>query len=71
MLKKANDLLYSSYYQEAIQEYDQIISTKPDKDIILAAFYNQAQAYDGIGQYSSSAANYQKIIDIDPQFRKG
>jgi tetratricopeptide (TPR) repeat protein len=57
-MKKANDLLYGSNFQEAIQEYDKILNSNPDKDTILAANYNKAQAYDGLGQYSAAASCY-------------
>lgn len=51
-MKKANDLLYASNFQEAIQEYDKIINSNPaDIDTVLAANYNKAQALDGLGQY--------------------
>jgi hypothetical protein len=30
MLARANEMLYSSNYQEAIQEYDKVIASSPD-----------------------------------------
>lgn len=58
-MKKANDLLYASNFQEAIQEYDKIINSNPaDIDTVLAANYNKAQALDGLGQYSAAATCY-------------
>lgn len=71
-MKKANDLLYASNFQEAIQEYDKIINSNPaDIDTVLAANYNKAQALDGLGQYSAAAICYEKIIQINPKFRDG
>jgi tetratricopeptide (TPR) repeat protein len=43
----------------------------PSQETLLAGLYNKAQAFDGMGQYSSAAQCYQKIIDIDPSFNGG
>ncbi len=54
MLKKANELLYASQFEEAVQEYQRVIAARPDKDILIAAHYNIAQAYDSMGQYANA-----------------
>lgn len=51
MLKSANILLNNEEYEEAINLYKKFIDNKPEKDDLIAAYYNIAQAYDGLKQY--------------------
>jgi tetratricopeptide (TPR) repeat protein len=61
--EKANILLASQSYEEAITSYDEAIELKPDDD---AACYNRGFALDELNRYEEAIASYDKAIELKP-----
>jgi len=50
--------------EEAIAEIEGMVAETPDKDL----YFNLGALYDRLGDIENAAANYQKAIDIDPDY---
>jgi len=64
--KKAIDLLKQIQYQDAIAEYEKVISLLPDSEIALDAQYWIGQSYFQMGKHDEALSIFQKLIQDYP-----
>jgi len=64
--KKAIDLLKQTQYQDAIAEYEKVISLLPDSEIALDARYWIGQSYFQMGKHDEALSTFQKLIQEYP-----
>ncbi len=64
--KKAIDLLKQTQYQDAIAEYEKVISLLPDSEIALDAWYWIGQSYFQMGKHDEALSIFQKLIQEYP-----
>ncbi|UCE40568.1 MAG: PD40 domain-containing protein, partial [Candidatus Aminicenantes bacterium] len=64
--KKAIDLLKQTQYQDAIAEYEKVISLLPDSEIALDARYWIGQSYFQMGKHDEALSIFQKLIQEYP-----
>ena len=65
--KKAIDLLKQTQYQDAIAEYEKVISLFPDSEIALDARYWIGQSYFQMGKHDEALSIFQKLIQEYPR----
>jgi len=65
--KKAIDLLKQTQYQDAIAEYEKVISLLPDSEIALDAWYWIGQSYFQMGKHDEALSIFKKLIQEYPQ----
>lgn len=63
LFEKANSLYNSEQYSEAIQVYDQILSTNNHSADL---YFNKANAYYKLNRIAESVYNYEKALQLDP-----
>jgi tetratricopeptide (TPR) repeat protein len=61
--EKANILLASQSYEEAVASFDKAIELKPDDD---AAWYNRGFALDELNRYEEAITSFDKAIEFKP-----
>ena len=59
---EADKLFGEGRYQEAIESYDEYLSTKP-KDI--KSIYNRGRAYEELGKVEQAKTDFVKVLDLD------
>jgi Tol biopolymer transport system component len=64
--KKAIELLKQTQYQDAITEYEKVISLLPDSEIALDARYWIGQSYFQMGNHDEALSIFQKLIQEYP-----
>jgi Tol biopolymer transport system component len=64
--KKAIELLKQTQYQDAIAEYEKVISLLPDSEIALDAQYWIGQSYFQMGKHDEALSVFQKLIQEYP-----
>lgn len=64
--KKAVDLLKQIQYQDAISEYEKVISLIPDSDIARDARYWIGQSYFKMGKHDEALSIFEKLIQEYP-----
>jgi len=64
--KKAIDLLKQTQYQDAIAEYEKVISLLPDSEIALDAQYWIGQSYFQMGKHDEALTIFKKLIQEYP-----
>jgi Tol biopolymer transport system component len=64
--KKAIDLLKQTQYQDAIAEYEKVISLLPDSEIGLDARYWIGQSYFQMGKHDEALSIFKKLIQEYP-----
>jgi TolA-binding protein len=64
--KKAIDLLKKTQYQDAIAEYEKVISLLPDSEIALDARYWIGQSYFQMGNHDEALSIFQELIQDYP-----
>jgi Tol biopolymer transport system component len=64
--KKAIDLLKQTQYQDAIAEYEKVISLLPGSEIALDARYWIGQTYFQMGKHDDALSIFQKLIQEYP-----
>jgi len=65
--KKAVDLLKQIQYQDAIAEYEKVISLIPDSDIARDARYWIGQSYFKMGKHDEALSVFEKLIQDYPE----
>ena len=65
--KKAIDLLKKTQYQDAISEYEKVISLLPESEIALDARYWIGQSYFQMGKHDDALSIFQKLIQEHPR----
>ena len=65
--KKAIDLLKLTLYQDAIAEYEKVISLLPDSEIALDAWYWIGQSYFRMGRHEEALSIFHKLIQEYPR----
>jgi len=63
LFEKANELYNSEKYNDAIQVYEQILSTKNHS---ASLYFNLGNAYYKLNQTAESIYNYEKALQLDP-----
>jgi Tol biopolymer transport system component len=64
--RKAIELLKQTQYQDAITEYEKVISLLPDSEIALDARYWIGQSYFQMGNHDEALSIFQKLIQEYP-----
>ena len=64
--KKAIDLLKQTQYQDAIAEYEKVISLLPDSEIALDARYWIGQSHFQMGKHDEALSIFQKLVQEYP-----
>lgn len=64
--KKAIDLLKKTQYQDAISEYEKVISLLPESEIALDARYWIGQSYFQMGNHDEALSIFQELIQEYP-----
>ena len=64
--KKAINLLKQTQYQDAIAEYEKVVSLVPDSEIALDARYWIGQSYFQMGKHDEALSIFQKLIQKYP-----
>jgi len=64
--RKAIDLLKQTQYQDAIAEYEKVISLLPESEIALDARYWIGQSYFQMGKHDEALSIFQKLIQEYP-----
>ncbi|MEE8605610.1 MAG: tetratricopeptide repeat protein, partial [Candidatus Aminicenantaceae bacterium] len=64
--KKAIDLLKQTQYQDAIAEYEKVISLLPSSEIALDARYWIGQSYFQMGRHDEALSIFEKLVQEYP-----
>ncbi len=62
LTREADNLFKEGKYKEAIEAYNEYISTKP-KDV--KSLYNRGRAYEELGDIESARKDFTRVLDLD------
>ncbi|MDH3316009.1 MAG: tetratricopeptide repeat protein [Gammaproteobacteria bacterium] len=68
MRGKARALLQMRRFDEAMAQYDKVISAQPDLGVNYA---NRGILFDRLGRYEQAIADYEKALALDPELDEG